>query len=111
MDQSLAFQKTYEFYKELYTTLRQISKRDRFTWGERCETMALDLLRAIAKTNYAAKMKRRALLTEASDLLDMLKLYIRLGHDLKIINPQKYLARQAELQEIGKLVGGWLRIA
>lgn len=73
--------------------------------------MALDLLRTIAKTNYATKIKRRALLTKASDILDILKLYIRLGHDLKIINEQKSLARQTELQEIGKLVGGWLRIA
>ena len=109
MNQSLSFQKSYDFYKELYITLRGIAKRDRFTWGERCETMALDLVSLVAKATYAPKIKQRKLLLQAGETVDMLKIYLRLGHDIGIINQQKLITRQTELHSIGNLIGGWIK--
>ncbi|MEK7481618.1 MAG: four helix bundle protein [Patescibacteria group bacterium] len=109
MSSPLAFQKSYDFYKELYITLRGIAKRDRFTWGERCESMALELIQSINNATYAPKTAQRNLLLQASETVDMLKIYLRLGHDLGIINQQKLIARQTELHIIGNLVGGWIK--
>lgn len=109
MNQPLSFQKSYDFYKELYITLRGIAKRDRFTWGERCDTLALDLVGLVAKATYASKTKQRELLLRAGETVDMLKIYLRLGHDLHIINQQKLITRQTELHIIGNLIGGWIK--
>lgn len=109
MNTAPAFQKSYDFYKKLYVDLRQIPKRDRFTWGEKCEHLAIDILRDIAKAKYSSKAEKASYLKPASDSLDLLKIFLRLGYDLKIIDQKKYILRQTELQEIGSMVGGWLK--
>lgn len=109
MTSDSAFQKSYDFYKHFYLDLRQVPKRDRFTWGERSETLAIDLLSRISKATYAQRQVQRSTLLEASDLIDRLKIYLRLGSDLKILDQKKYLSRTGELIELGKMVGGWLK--
>ncbi|MBI4437507.1 four helix bundle protein [Candidatus Uhrbacteria bacterium] len=109
MNSTPAFQKSYDFYKNLYLNLRQIPKRDRFTWGERCETLAIDLLSRLSKATYAPRQIQRLSLLEASDLIDRLKIYLRLGADLKILDQKKYFSRVSELIELGKMIGGWLK--
>jgi len=109
MNRVTAFQKSYDFYKELYVTLRGIAKRDRFTWGERSETMALELIQCVNRATYSPKTEQRRLLLQAGETVDILKIYLRLGHDLDIINQQKLIARQTELHIIGNLIGGWIK--
>jgi hypothetical protein len=103
------FQKSYDFYKHLYVNLKQIPKRDRYTWGERCETMALEMISALAKATYAPRPQKQTLIRQASAFVDLLKIYLRLGFDLRVLDQKKYLARQGELQEMGKMLGGWMR--
>lgn len=102
-----AFKKSYDFYQHLYINLRQIPKRDRFTWGERCELLALDLLRCVSQAEFATKFDKQSLLSQASKTIDMIKIYLRLGFDLKILDQKKYIARELEIVEIGKMIGGW----
>jgi hypothetical protein len=109
MNSTPAFQKSYDFYKNLYIDLRQIPKRDRYTWGERCERLAIDLLSKLSSATYAPKQRQRSALLEASEFVDRLKIYLRLGADLKILNRKKYLSRSGELIELGKMIGGWLK--
>jgi|SRR3989338_2445260 len=111
MNTDTAFQKSYDFYKNLYINLRQIPKRDRFTWGERCELLALELLRSISRATYASRPSKQSLLNIASDAVDMLKIYLRLGIELHILSQRHGIDRQAELQELGKMLGGWIKNA
>ncbi len=103
-----AFQKSYDFYKNLYVTLRQIPKRDRYAWGEHCENMALDLLKAVMLAEYAPRPAKAGLLRSASNSVNQLKVFLRLGEELRILDRRHALARQTEMQEIGKMIGGWL---
>jgi len=41
--------------------------------------------------------------------LDLLKVLIRLSKDSQAMNNSNYLKLQVSLQEIGKMLGGWLR--
>ena len=109
MHSTAAFQKSYDFYKHLYLNLRQVPKRDRYTWGERCEVLAIDLLSKITKATFAPRHIQRSVLLEASEYIDRLKIYLRLGSDLKILDRKKYFSRTEELIELGKMVGGWLK--
>ncbi len=109
MASTLAFQKSYDFYKNLYINLRKVPKRDRYTWGERCEVLALDLVQTFARAEFLPKGQKRLLLIHASETTDMLKIYLRLGIDLHIIDMKTLVARQGNLQEIGKMLGGWIK--
>lgn len=102
-----AFQKSYDFYKHLYINLRQIPKRDRYTWGERCEALALELLKNISEAEFAPGGQKRMLLQKSSETIDMIKIYLRLGNDLKILDEKKYISREFEILEVGKMIGGW----
>jgi hypothetical protein len=44
-----------------------------------------------------------------SDKLDLLKVLLRLAHDIRAIDESQYLAVQKIIQEIGKMVGGWIK--
>lgn len=106
---SETFQKTYDFYKHLYVNLRAISKRDRFTWGNQTDQLALHALSLSAKASYLPKPEKNEVLRNMSTDVDLLKIFLRLGFDLRILDEKKYIARQGELQEIGKMLGGWMK--
>ena len=44
-----------------------------------------------------------------SDKLDVLKVLFRLAKDTRTIDSKQYLAIQTPIQEIGKMVGGWIK--
>jgi hypothetical protein len=39
----------------------------------------------------------------------MLRVFLRLAHDTKTIDQKKYIALQAITDEIGRMLGGWLK--
>lgn len=41
--------------------------------------------------------------------LDLLKVLLRLAKDTQSISTNKYMELQTILQEIGKMLGGWIR--
>ena len=39
----------------------------------------------------------------------MLRVFLRLAHDTKTIDQKKHIALQAITDEIGRMLGGWLK--
>lgn len=103
------FQKTYELYKLFYQYLFNFPKKDRYTIGQRCENAILDLLEAITQAGQLPKIEKLPVLQKASIKLDLTKVLIRLCKDLKILDNKKYLTLESELQEIGRMLGGWIK--
>ena len=109
MEPTKIFKDTYEFYQRLYQNLATVPKRDRFTWGQRCETIALEALTLSAKADYLTRNEKRIAVHALSFQVDLLKIFLRLGSDLKILDYKKYLARSGELIAIGRMIGGWMK--
>ncbi len=84
-------------------------KKDRYTLGQKCELVLLELLEGIIKASSVSKAEKLAPLRETSIKLDILKVYFRLGKDLKIIDNKKYTILEELLQEIGRMLGGWIK--
>ena len=103
------FQKSYEFYKTLYQYLVDFPKKDRYTIGQRLENISLDLLELTVFATNLQKSEKLPVLQKASTKLDLLKILIRLTKDLKILDNKKYLILEGYLQEIGKMLGGWIK--
>lgn len=103
------FTKTYELYKTFYGYLPTFPKKDRYTLGQKCESILLDLIEAIIYASSLPKQDKLPILKKASLKLDTLKVLFRLGKDLKVVDSKKYLVLEGYLQEIGRMLGGWIK--
>ena len=52
---------------------------------------------------------KQPILQKANIKLSILKILIRLANDIGIINPKKTIQLQEQLQEIGRMIGGWIK--
>ncbi|TSC93568.1 MAG: hypothetical protein Athens101428_635 [Candidatus Berkelbacteria bacterium Athens1014_28] len=102
-------QKVYDFYRELYLAVEKMPKKDKYTLGEKTQRATLDLIELLIEAGYQEKFKKRAILDRAAVKLDLIKLIVRLGQDLKAIPTNKYLSLEEKLQEIGRMLGGWIK--
>lgn len=103
------FHKTYELYKVLHSYHSRIPKSQRYTLWQKCEDNALLLLEIILQTGYSKPEERLNLLYIISSKVDLMKVLIRLAKETRTLDTKQYLAIQTLLQEIGKMVGGWLK--
>jgi len=76
--------------------------------GQKIDNTALEILETITLAGISNQNKLN-LLEKASQKLDLLKILIRLADDLKILDNKKYLEIQQKIQEIGKMLGGWIK--
>lgn len=81
--------------------------------GQTIESNTLKMLEEIllaGSSSIDSSLKKNKLIL-ASSKLDLLKLLIRLSYDIKAIDQKEYIASEEMLQEIGKMLGGWIRSA
>jgi len=69
----------------------------------------LDFLETIVIAGGLSKTEKFPVLQKASTKLDLAKIFIRLCKDLKILDNKKYLELESSLQEIGRMLGGWIK--
>ncbi len=103
------FKKLYELYKLIHSYRIQIAKADRYSLWQKAENSCLELLELIFSAAQQSKQAKLPSLQAASVKLGVLRIFIRLAKDTRAIDSKKYLALQALIDEIGRMLGGWLR--
>lgn len=101
--------KTYELYREIHTLQKTIPKADRHSLWLRVQNSSLDVLEGLLRIGYLSPENRANALTKISAKVDILRVFLRLAFDTKTINNKKYLHLQEQLDEIGRMLGGWLK--
>lgn len=101
--------KIYELYRNFYLYSKLFPKKDKYTLGNRCEMYIIETLEALLAAGSAPRIEKRPLIRKANVKFDALKVFIRLANDVKMIDDKKYLALQKQIQEIGRMLGGWQR--
>ncbi len=101
--------KTYKFYLFLYSLTKSFPKKDRYTLGIKCENIVLEILELLFLANSKTKSSRLLILNKADVKLKVLKTLIRICFDIKAIDQKKYILLQGQLQEIGRMIGGWIK--
>lgn len=97
------------FYHDLYLLGRQLSKRDRFGIYAKIENTFLNLLEFIITAALEIKFNKLNLLNSARIKTEVLKRLFRTAYQLNIITDKKYLKFELDLQEISKMINGWIR--
>lgn len=87
-----------------------LPKKDRYTYGHRCEVLLLDLLEKVILASNSQKSEKLVILKQASTKVDLLRVIFQLGKDLKIMENKQYILMMAMLDEIGKMLGGWIKV-
>lgn len=82
-------------------------RNHRFVLGERIERHLYDLLETLIRARYTRP--RQALLEQANLTLEVLRFQMRLAKDLQCLKVNSYGFAGKAIDEIGRLVGGWLK--
>ncbi len=101
--------KSYELYKTFHDYRKIVPKAERFTVYERSETTILDILECFFEAGYTKGSSKIVLLERASVKLNLLRFLFRLMKETKTFDNKKYVALQAIIDEIGRMLGGWIR--
>ena len=86
-----------------------LPKSHRFTFGERVDRLTLDCLELVIEAIYASPDKKAAPLRRANLNLEKLRVFWRLIHERRWISAQQLLFVAQKLDEIGRMIGGWLK--
>lgn len=107
--QTPLFQANYKLYVAWHLRCETIPKKDRFTIGQKTENLLLDTLILINTAYHTNNLARKQeILRQANISLECLKITIRLAKDIKTIEQKCYIEYESRLQEMGKMLGGWI---
>jgi hypothetical protein len=101
--------KTYELYRALHDLQKGIPKMERYSLWSRVEATALQMLEGFVHAGYLPCEQRAQKLTRLAAEVDMLRMFIRLAVDIKVLPLKKVVALQERLDEIGRMLGGWIK--
>jgi len=100
---------TYDLLKWSIPTLETFPRSQRFVLGDRIENHILDVLELLIQANYSRD--KIDCLRKANLTIETLRFLWRLTLDLKYLNTRRYAFVSALLNDIGRLVGGWIKYA
>ena len=103
------FHKLYDLYKLLHTFTGSIPRSARYSLWLKCENTILELLETVIEIVHRKGEEKLQALYLISDKVDLLKVFIRLAKDTRAIDKKQYLEIQKVIQEVGKMVGGWIK--
>ena len=99
--------KTYDLILWSYHYTGKFPRNHRFVLGERIERNLYDLLETLRRAKYSKP--RQELLEKANLMLEILRFQMRLAKDWQCLKVESYGLAAKAMDEIGKLVGGWLK--
>jgi four helix bundle protein len=107
MKQSPIFTRTYDLLRWLIPATVKFPRHQRFVLAAALQQAALQFQEEIVEAAHARQP--RPSLERADASLSKLRLHLRLSHDLGCLGKGQYLHAAGMVNEIGKLLGGWLK--
>lgn len=100
-------QKAYDLARWLLPLVESFPRKFKFTLGDRLQATVLDLCLTLVEASHAQAPERP--LYRADRLLDQLRLLGRLSYDLRVVPLRRYERLSETVEELGRMIGGWLR--
>lgn len=100
--------KAKESYKVWSRNILNLKRIDRYTIGARIDDVFLSLLELIFRTCFASdKFEKLSLVGQAIAKSDLLKFFLQIGWEHKVIDHKNYGSLIILLDEVGRMLGGW----
>ena len=104
-------ERMYEVNKWLLQKVGKFPRDQRFILGQRIVNKSLDIQEGLINAALMKKDDNKlAALHKVSLQLEQLRYLIRLGKDEKYINNKSWHFCSRNLLEIGKMLGGWIKM-
>lgn len=100
-------QRAYDMVQYGYVAVKQFPKSERHTLSAEIRRCMVDILRLIVVAQR--RRQKGPVLQELDTQLDILRLYLRLSKDLGFLPFKKYELWSKQVNEIGRMLGGWMR--
>ncbi|MDD5116378.1 MAG: diversity-generating retroelement protein Avd [Candidatus Omnitrophica bacterium] len=101
------FAKVYDSILYLHREIAGFPKSEKPVLGKRIYDSLLQVLSYIITANE--EIDKNPPLKSASIELEKLRIFIRLSFDLHLINIKKYAFACQKIDEIGRMLGGWIK--
>lgn len=101
--------KEKEAYAVWFKILADFPKVYRYNLGGKIEDYFLSLLENTFIAVYQSGEKKQIQLSLAIIKLDSLKFFFQLAWEKKCIDSKKYIDISSQLNEIGRMLGGWIK--
>lgn len=96
-----------EKWHQFAPTVEKFPKAQKFTLGDRIQGSARDVLERLIEATYSRQAM--PLLATANLGLEKLRFLFRLAADLKLLDLRRYEFAARAIDEVGRLVGGWMK--
>ena len=103
----LVITKAYDLVLWSTDRVAKFPRSHRFTLGDRLERRLYDVLDLLLRAKYVRE--RGGLLRQANLELELLRFQFRLARDLKCMSIDSYGFASRTVNEVGQLLGGWIR--
>ena len=99
--------KTKDSYKLWHEYHRTLPKTQRYSLGQRIDSLFVESMEAISTATFLSKEKKRTYVVHAIRKLDTLKVLLLILWETKSLDNKKYVALSKKLNESGRMLGGW----
>ena len=96
-------------YSEWFKLFSDFPKVYRFTLGAKIDKYFLEFLESIFTAFYLPPTQKIVRLTTSISKLDGVKFFLQLAWENKCLSHKKYAILSEQLQEVGRMLGGWKR--
>ena len=107
LKESPLFAKSYDFVRWLIPHTIKFPREQRFVVAQRLQSTALDFMEHL----YQASGQSDPLiwLKKADSKLKQLRFYLRLSHDLRLLDTRRFEHACRQIEEMGRLLGAWIK--
>ena len=104
----ILFQKHYDLMLYAIPISNRFPASQRYVLGQQIQNCMLEIAGLIVRANKSQQY-RKARIFDIDTELEKLRLLLRLAKDLGFMSIKKYGIHAGKVDEIGKIVGGWIR--
>ena len=98
-----------QVYKLWHEYLPDFPKDSKYTIGTKIDSLFLEVIEGVIKASISDKLEKLISLKKTSVKLDLLKFFLQLTWEIKALDNKKYIKLSEKLNEIGKMLGGWIK--
>ena len=103
----LVIKRGYDFSRWLLQHTGKFPKSYRFSVAAKLENAILDFIELTTVANM--RKDKRPVLKRADEALARLRLLFRLSYEMRFVNLKSYEYGSKQMNELGRLLGGWMK--
>ncbi|MFN7056856.1 diversity-generating retroelement protein Avd [Hyphomonas sp.] len=96
---------SFQFLVWVTQKVEKFPRTHKFTIGDRIQGLVIDIQQGLVEATYTRD--RAALLRQAQLQLEKLRFLFRLAAEIRLINADSYQHAARQIDEIGRMTGGW----